>query len=53
MKSCKICKKTKPLIEFKMARSNVDNRCSVCKECDKLRNKSYREKKNIGIIEAF
>ena len=53
MKSCNKCKKTKPLNEFKIARSNVDNRCSTCKECDKIRNKRYRDKKNDGIIDAF
>lgn len=53
MKSCRKCKKIKPLIEFKIERSNVDGRSGLCKECDKIRNKAYRDKKNEGIIHAF
>lgn len=43
-KKCRICKKTKKLIEFYIDRKYTDNLKKHCKSCDKSHNKNYRKK---------
>ena len=42
MKKCRICHAEKPVLEFHVNRSSIDNFQPACKSCSKVRTYSYR-----------
>ena len=43
MKACRVCQVEKPLTEFTKSKGNRDGHVTICKPCDVVKARTYRE----------